>query len=125
MIFPSRFLGGFRSFTPGPIPFQAVDGRLRGLVCWAELDPFIDAGIVEGRGTRAALKVVRLTVDDDEAERAIREKARDVVRERARRPLEILHRYCSDRKTTFREKVSVQAGGRVTFIFQHKHLQFA
>ncbi len=81
-----------------------------------------EAGIVCGIGSRQRFKYFELTVDQEEAARLLGKTVADVRRERAMTPLDLLHRYCSDRKTTRKLHLTVQHGRRVFHaeVFEHK-----
>lgn len=103
-------------------PLFSVDKLLVGIKPVAFIEPLIEHGIVYGQGSPTNLRKCFMTVEMDEADRAIGERERGNRRERAASPLDLLRRYCADRKTTRKACMTIQKGRRVFHaeVFEHK-----
>lgn len=103
-------------------PLFSVDKLLVGIKPVAFIEPLIEHGIVYGQGSPTNLRKCFMTVEMDEADRVIGERERGNRRERAASPLDLLRRYCADRKTTKRGGAHVLRNGRIVYAtwFEHK-----
>ena len=132
--FPSSQLSGrldSHDEIHGKYPLRAVGGQLLTSDAGREyVEALVEAGIVCGIGSNRILRYFQLTVDQDEVARLLGKSAGDMRRERGMTPLDLMRRYCADRKTTRALHMTVQHGRRVFHVklFEHKpngNLRFA
>lgn len=102
-------------------PLFSVDKLLVGIKPVAFIEPLIEHGIVYGQGSKANVRKVFMKVEMDEADRVIAERERGNRRERAASPLDLIRRYCADRKTTKRAGKYVLRNGRVVYATWYEH----
>lgn len=103
-------------------PLFSVDKLLVGIKPIEFITPLIEHDIVYGQGSPTNLRKLFMRVEMDEADRVIGERARGNRRERAASPLDLMRRYCADRKTTKRGGAHVLRNGRIVYAtwFEHK-----
>jgi hypothetical protein len=109
--------------TCGIYPLRGVGKELVSADVGREyIQALVEAGIVCGVGSRQRFNYFELTVDQEEAARLLGRGAGDLRRERGMTPLDLMRRYCADRKTTRKVYMTVQHGRRVfhASVFEHK-----
>lgn len=111
-----------RASGKAEFPLFSVDKLLVGVKPVAFIEPLIEHGIVYGQGSKANVRKVFMKVEMDEADRVVGERERGNRRERAASPLDLMRRYCADRKTTRKAYLTIQKGRRVFHaeVFEHK-----
>ncbi len=101
---------------------KALIGKVPTDFGWDFIDALIDRNFVYGRGSLVNARRFEMGMEMSEALEKMGVEAETTRRERAQLPLDVLHRYCSDRKTTRKLHLTVQHGRRVFHaeVFEHK-----
>lgn len=105
----------------GEFKLLAVDDALVGMKPLEFFAPLIEHNLVFGVGAPTRVRFCKMMVEMEEADRVIGERERGNRRERAASPLDLLRRYCSDRKTTVRKGEFVLRNGRIVYSVRYEH----
>lgn len=102
-------------------PLFSVKKAPMGFKTWDFVAPLVENNLVCGRGSKNSVRELEMLVEMDEADRILGENASRTRRERAKLPLDVLHRMCGDRKTTFIDRFTVIRHGRTVHVEVPRH----